>query len=219
MKRKTKSVVLKVFLGVLILFLLNTNSVAKMIANYSDEGFEGPESSDIRLHIIEGAGYFLKSYSDFLLFLNKVELSDIESERIDYTGLRQLINNTVVHMENAKERYDILKQIADNTPYNQTVISRLLDSNYSLLEESSDSKSVIFNEVEIYLRSGDVRGIYHQMLADTQQILDMLNVIKSAVEAEVIPENSDLWKVNRFYSKTLMFGQYTAEIFSRITGK
>ncbi len=219
MEGKTKSVILNVFVVISILLLLNTNSAAKIIANYSDECFAGPGRDEIRLHIIEAAGYFMKSYSEFLLFLNKVELADIESERINYTGLRQIIDNTVAHMEDAHERYGTLTQIADNTLYDQTVISRLLDSNYSLRQESGDPKSVTLNEGEIYLRSGDIRGIYHKMLADTRQILDMLKVIRSAVEAEVTPGNSDLWKLNRFYSKTMLFGQYTAEIFSKITGK
>lgn len=219
MEGKTKSAILKVLVMVFILLLLNTNSAAKMIANYSDESFEGPGRKDIRLHIIEAAGYFMKSYSDFLLFLNKVELADIESERINHTECLQMIDNTVAHMEKAKERYDTVKQIAYNTPYNQAVISRLLDSNYSLRQERGDSKSVIFNEVDIYLRSGDIRGIYHKMLVDTLQILDMLTVIRATLEAEVVPGNPGLWKLNRFYSRTMLSGQYTAEIFSKIIGK
>ena len=219
MKSKTRSTILTFFVIVFILFLFNMNGFSKIIANYSEKGFESPGREIIRLHIIEAAGYFLKSYSNFLLLLNNVELSDIERERIDYAQCRQIINDTILQMENARERYGTLKQIADSTPYNQTVISRLLDANDSLLQERDGSKSVISNEVAVYLRSGDVRGIYHQMFSDTRQILDMLSVIKSAVEAEMTPANFDLWKVNRFYSRSMLLGQYIAEIFSKITGQ
>ena len=219
MEGKTKSAILNLFAAVVILLLPHTNLEAKIFANYSEKGFESPGREEIRLHIIKAAGNFMKSYSDFLLFLNKVELAEIEGERIDYNELWQIIDNTIAHMENAKERYDTLKQIADNTPYNQTVISRLLDPNYSLPQESGSSKSVISSEVEIYLRSGDVRGIYHKIHADTRQILDILKVIRSDVEEEAVPGNTYLWTLNRLYSKTMLFGQYTAEIFSKVTGK
>ena len=142
-----------------------------------------------------------------------------EINGIDFEELRQIINNAVVHMENAKAKYNDLIQLADGTPFHQPTITELMGFNYTSFQKSKGLNNVIFKEVGTYLCSGDVRGLYHRFRADTQSILDQLNVIKSAVDAEVIPENPDLCQVNKSYCETLLFGQYTAEIFYDVTGK
>jgi len=217
MKKTNKTTVLKVFVGIFILCFFHMQGIAKIIMNNSEIGFEEPGRTGIRSYVIEAAGYFLKSQSDFLLFLNKIEMEEING--VNYAELQQVIHNAVVNMENARAKYNDLTQLADNTPYDQPTITELMAFNYTLFQGSKGLKSVIFNEVETYLSSGDVRGVYHQLEVDTQSILDQLTVIKAAVDAEVIPETSDLWQVNKSYCETLLFGQYAAEIFYDVTGK
>lgn len=217
MNQTSKTAILKVFLVILVLFVFGMNSAAKIVNNYSEQAFGEPGSTEIRLYVIEAAGGFLNSHSDFLLFLNKIEMEEING--IDYAELQQIINNAVAHMENARAKYNDLTQLADITPYHQPVITGLVNFNYTSFQVNKRLNSVIFNEVETYLSGGDVRGLYHRLLADTQSILDQLTVIKSAVDAEVIPENPGLWQVNQAYSETLLFGQYAAEIFYDVTGK
>lgn len=217
MKQTSKIVALKFFVGILILFIFSMNSDAKILGNYSETAFKESESTGIGPYVIEAAGDFLKSQSDFLLFLNKIEMEEING--IDFAELQLVIHNAVVNMKNARVKYNDLTQLADSTPYDQAAITTLESFNYTSFQESKGLNSVIFNEVETYLSSGDVRGLYHQLLADTQSILDRLTNIKSAVDAQVIPETPGLWQVNQSYSKTLLFGQYAAEIFYDVTGK
>lgn len=217
MKQPIKTTILKVLLGIFILGLFHMQGIARFIFNHSEIGFEEPGRTGIRQYVVEAAGGFLNSHSDFLLFLNKIEMEEING--IDYAELQQVIHNAVAHMENARAKYNDLTQLADSTPYDQPTIIGLMNFNYTSFQESKGLNSVIFNEVETYLSSGDVRGLYHQLLADTQSILDQLTLIKSDVDAEVIPENSDLWQVNHAYSETLLFGQGAAEIFYDVTGK
>ena len=208
MKQTTKKSILKVFLGIFVLFVFSMNPAAKIKSNYSENAFEEPARTEIRLYVIEAAGCFLKSQAYMLLFLNKIELE--EKNEIDYAELRQIINDAVVHMEMARAKYNDPTQLADNAPYDQPTIHVLMGFDYTSFQG---------NKVETYLSSGDVRGLYHRLLTDTQSILDQLTVIKSAVDAQVIPKNSDLWLVNKSYCETLLFGQYAAEIFYDIAGK
>jgi hypothetical protein len=217
MKQTSKTAILKVFLGIFILGFFHMQGIARYIVNTSEIAFEEPGSTGIRQYVIEAAGSFLKSQSDFLLFLNKIEMEEING--VDYAELQQVINNAVVHMENARAKYNALTQLADNTPYDQPTITVLMGFDYASFQGSKGLNSVIFNEVETYLSGGDVRGLYHQLLADTQFILDQLTVIKSDVDAEVIPGNSGPWQVNQSYCETLLFGQYAAEIFYDVAGK
>lgn len=217
MIKKNNSVILKLLLGVFVLFLFNNHVFTKLVHNGAKKGFEEPESTIIQGYVIEAAGHFLESHSDFLLFLNRIELADLNG--VDYSELQSMINNTIANMENAKTKYNELTQIADAAPYDQSFITGLLNFDYASLQQDKSLNSVIFNEVENYLSTGDIRGIFHKTLADTQHILDMLTLIKSAVDAETLPETEDLWRVNQAYSETQLVGQYAAEVFSEVTGK
>ena len=73
--------------------------------------------------------------------------------------------------------------------------------------------------METYLGTGDVRGIYHKILSDSQVIIDKLTVVKSVIDTGSLPETSDLWRLNQLYSDTQLLGQYAAEVFYDITGK
>lgn len=209
MTKQTKSAILKVFLGILILSLFNLGAFSRVIHNGSGGAFPEPDRSTIEVYVIEAAGYFLKSNSDALLLANKIELSDIYG--VDYSELQQIISSTIMNMENAKTTYTELTRIADNTPYAPTVINKLLNFRYS--------NNLKANRVETYLSAGDVRGLYHKMISDTQGILDQLMFIKSSIDAGTIPETSYLWRLNQSYYKTLLFGQQAAETFFHITGK
>jgi hypothetical protein len=217
MKQKSKAAISRVFLGIFILCFFHMHGIAKYIANSSELGFEEPGSTGIRTYVIEAAGGFLNSQSDFLLFLNKIEMEEING--VDFAELQQVIHNAVVHMENARAKYNDLAQLADNTTYDQPTITVLMGFAYTSFQETKGLNGVIFNEVKAYLIGGDIRGLYHRLLANTQPILDQLTVIKSVVDAQVIPENSNLWRVNQAYSEMLLFGQYAAEIFYDVAGK
>jgi hypothetical protein len=217
MKPTFKRTTLKTLLGVFILCLFYMPGPAKIIANATEKGFAEPGSADIRLHVMEAAGYFLKSQSDMLLFLNKIELEEING--IEYNELRPIINSAVWNMQNAMATYLALTQIADSTPYNQAVITDLINFDYFSFRESKELNSVITDQVKNYLSGGDIRGLYQELFSDSQTILDMLTMVKTIVDADGVPGTTDLWVINHSYSQTLLFGQYAAEIFYDITGK
>ncbi|MCP5107290.1 MAG: hypothetical protein GY950_28140 [bacterium] len=212
--KQSKSAILKVLVGVCIVVLFSVNAFARLVANGSPKGFVEPERPAIEGLVIEGAGYFLKSHSDTLLFLNKVELSDIQGA--DFTELQLLIDNAIADMQNAKTKYISLTEIADTAPYDQAFITALLNLDYASFQQNNGLNGVIFSETQTYLSSGDIRGVYHQLLSDTQDILDKLALVKTAVDAETIPEMSYIWRLNQAYSDTLFFGQYAAEVFYEV---
>jgi hypothetical protein len=216
MRKKASLVILKVFLGVFFLFAFNMQSTARFVGNLSESSFDRQTRGQISTYVMEAAGYFLKSQSDMFLFLNKVELSDLEGT--DFTELQTIIENAVLELQNANTKYSELIALADNTPYDQTVLQQLAVFDYAAFRDSKGLNSVIYDDVEAYLQLGDVRGVYHKLYSDTQQILDLLIVLKSAVDANTLPDMSDVWQANRAYANTFLFGQYAAEIFYEITG-
>jgi hypothetical protein len=164
--------------------------------------------------IITGAGYFLHSQADFLLCLNKIELSPLEG--IDYTEVQNLLKSAIHNMEKAKEKYGRLVTITHVTPYRIDVIEKLKAFDYDNLLEEKSLNAVIFNDMQSYLSVGNLRGLHSRALWDTMNILTMLYRLKPAVDSGQIPVLEDLWRLNQAYAQAHLLGQYTAEVFHRV---
>jgi hypothetical protein len=213
---------LMVFLGVLIILACSSNVFSFIVANESDFGFiqDPPERSGdtpIRVLVMEAAGSYLVSQSDMLLVLNRIEMSEING--IDYTELQQIVNNAITHMESSRSKYLQLVNAAEITPYEDTVADALKTFSYSSFLKTNRLNEEIFEEVIAFLRTGDIRGIYREILARTDSILEKLQLIKNAVGSKVFPNIADLWEANRLFMNTLYFGQYASQIFFNVTGK
>ena len=218
MSQQLKSISM-IFLAVVILLFSSVNAFALIYGNETDGGFAGngggkSTAAPIRTYVIEGAGYFLGSYSDILAFLNKVELAELKGT--DYTELQKTIDSAVANMQAAKESYYNLVQIADVTPYDTDVIEKLTAFDYSAFLQENRPNDAVFAEVEAYLGKGDIRGVYHRFLTVSEELLARLNTVKTEIDACRIPRSGDLWDLNESASLSLLFGQYTAEVFHRI---
>ncbi len=210
---------LKISVLLVAVLLLHVNGLASLKANWSPMAFQGGIQADntgssINLYVVEGAGHFLKSHSVIIDFLNRIEISDLNGT--DFNELQNLIDTAIVHMENARLAYIDLTQLAEVTPYNPEVIAELETFNYGKFRIDNGLIFSLFWDVRRYLKSGDVRGIYHEMLQDTEEILDVLNDIKAEVYANEIPGISLIWSLNHQCFLSLVFGQYTSMVFYEI---
>jgi hypothetical protein len=211
--------------SIFALFALNID--AAIFANESCGGFGGGKSIDpcdpgggksaiptIGQLLIEGGGYFLKSHSEIMLFLNKIELSALSGP--DYKELQEIINTAINNMESAIDTYYELKSLAEGTPYNQEVIVKLMSFDYLKFQEENGLNPAIFKEVEKFLSAGDIRGIYNEIFLNFGELLEHLNTVKTVIDKDTFPEISILWRLNQKYSEIALFGQYVAEVFYNI---
>ncbi len=218
MSQRLKSI--SMFFLAMVILLFSSNAFALIYGNETDGGYEGTGNGGktafvpIRAYVIEGAGYFLSSYSDILVFLNKIELAELKG--IDYPELQKIIAGAVTNMQQAKETYFNLTQLADVTPYNTGVIEKLTVFDYSAFQRENQPNGAVFAEVEAYLGKGDIRGVYHRFLSISEELLARLNTVKTEIDANRFPQSRDLWDLNESASLSLLFGQYTAEVFHRI---
>lgn len=199
-----------------VLVFLNSALSAKIVANYSPASFVAPNDGTIDGYVVAGAGYFLNSQSDYLSLLNRIELSDVESP--DYSELQQIVDRALMNINQAVSQYDNLIQVAQTAEYQTNVTDSLTVFDYQGMAVSKQMNGCILDQVESYLKSGDVRGVYQKLYTDFQEIAALLTQIKSDVDSSVSPDLDSVWSLNQKYFKTMLFGQYTAEIFSQITG-
>lgn len=222
MIKSNKQLILKIFIGIIISMVFYTMGFSCILQNGSGKGYgdddgesgcEGGKSNSaiINTYIIEGAGYYLNAHSDFLVLLNRVELSEIIG--IDYSECKNLVNSALNNIKNAKETYYLLIEVAEVTPYNQLVISKLKSFDYNFYLNEHALNSVIFKDVEDYLKNGDIRGVHKRIYSDVIEIEKLLISIKDEISLDKMPELSNLWKLNENFSETLIYGEYVARVF------
>ncbi len=213
-----KHSILKIIAGILFIMTMSVTAFPWWYANHSGRGFDGDGESSISLedYVIEGAGYFLDSYANTLVFMKKTELSGREG--MDYQESALLLDRALKSMEQANNTYIHLKELADGTPYNPGVIDALKRFDYDAFRETNglDIHDRIFARVMEHLGKGDIRSIYGDIIVDTGNILNLLKRVKEQVDAGLFPSSADVWKLQRTYSDSLRFGQCVARVFEII---
>lgn len=210
-------------LVILLSILFCSNLMGRMVVNGTELAFLPDGREQIRVNVIRGAGYYLKSQSDFLLFLNRVEMSDIEG--MDFAEAQEIIDSAATNMEQAVKTYETLARQAEVTGYDHSVLPKLLNAKFVELDETGRViDEAVYRpdarrQAESFLREGDIRGIYFRLYQETQELLVALKRIKVEVDAYRMPGNSMLWDLGRNYSETLVFGHNVADIFAQLTGK
>lgn len=223
MIKQQQKLTLTVFMVIAIFVVLTIPSHARVCHNGLEDGYEdgGTRNAEamgaggsIRSLIIEGAGNLLDSQAHTLLFLNKVEMSDLNG--VDYSQLRDSLNQAVESMKSAVKSYSLLVQKAQRTPYNQATVYQLVLFDYAGFQEERNLNADIFGKLEQFLSKGDVTGTLHQTLNDTETLLKMLISLQEIIDADQLPGNAPLWRLNQKFSDTMMFGQYSAEVIQAI---
>jgi hypothetical protein len=164
--------------------------------------------------IMDGAGYFLKSHSYMLMYLNQVELAELYGT--DYPGMQVLVKDALDNMQKADETYKSLIAAAKQTPYNPEVIAKLIMFDYDTFRETNGLNKDIFSRIKKYLVKGDVTGLYVLLEADMASIIEQLRAVKASMDAGALPGISLLWRLNQTYSESLLAGQYIAEVFKSL---
>jgi hypothetical protein len=220
---------LTLFLGICLIAAFSFNGLALVKGNDSDKAFITGDEGDgtnkliqssivagpsLRDYLVDGAAHFLDSYSHTLAFLKEIELGEVQV--LDFGELNRLIDQAILYMEESNESYINLRNLAYETDYNEDMIRALMTFNYTLYLKNEDLNRIVYREVQFLLQHGNVRGAYDKMLLDTVDILNVLYSIKQTVNTSTMPEGAPLWKLNQYYSESLLFGQYMAGIFSKI---
>lgn len=210
----------KALIGI-FLIMIYFNAFPFIYDNGAGTGYggEGDKTSSytgsmIEGYIIEGAGYFLNGYSDVLMLLNKIEVSGTKG--LDFTELNKLLDSALDNIKNSKNIYYNLIRAAEITPYNEPIISKLINFDYVSFMMKNSLNSEIFQAVEKNLRSGNITGIFKQNYADMEYLEGLLLIIKEKVSANEMPVINKLWKLNQEYASALLYGQYVAQVFYAI---
>lgn len=210
----------KVCLGVAVILLFTMQASALWYLNdweiiYGDYGtYESTNSTSLRGYVVEGGGHFLKSYSDYLLFLNKLEVAELND--LDYTELQAILNNAIENMEHARAQHLELRKNAAWMPYSEWAIDALNHFNYDEYQKKYDLIKPVFNQVKSYLENGLLLELQNQSITQIDKILVLAYQVKVQVDAGQFPDLITTYNLSEAYSQSLSFGQYAARVFQEI---
>jgi hypothetical protein len=192
-------------------FACNSTDIAFVGEKPDGESFSITSIQTIEDLIVESAGHFLKSHSNVLLILNRVELGD--KSGINYVEIQQLAADTLKSLEMAKIKYNQLVTAANNTPYNNSVLEKLYFFDYYGFQRRKNFNPFVFNKVWYFLYYGDIRGIYSYFHSNVVLLYGKIEKIKIALDNSKIPDIESFWRVNQQFSDINLFGQYVSEVF------
>lgn len=222
---KNKSTKIRGFLlAVLILAACQSLIFGRIFANGIGGGYDEPGgeqgssneqgNSTISALIEEGAGYYLNANSYLQAFLNRLELSD--SNGFDFIEAAQLVDNALANIKNAKTVYEQIIREAENTPYNESFISKLKGFGYLGFMIENKLNQPVFNELSGILETGDLTGLLKQVHAKVTGIEALLTPIKNDLSSGIMPGLKNVWEANERFQLTLLFGQYAARVFFEV---
>ena len=129
----------------IVFLVFSTNLNALMAGNESEGAYLPPppapngtasiRSITLRLLIADGGSRFFKSAGHINHFFSLVESSEVTGP--DYKGLQKTLDAAIFYLEQARFTYLQLKNQAAGTPYNQEVISRLLNFDYDSCQQEN----------------------------------------------------------------------------------
>lgn len=119
-------------------------------------------------------------------------------------------------MKGAHSYYQTLKKKAEETPYNPQAIQELAIFDYDTFGKENNLVKDIYADVKSCLIKGDVRGFYGRLFVYTDDIIDILKILKGEIEIGIFPDIKNIWKLNQKCSKMLLFGQYASQVFKAI---
>lgn len=164
---------------------------------------------------VNAASNFLQSNADALLFLNEVEISEING--FNLVRSRELIDSAIEKLEKARVNYEGMVVIVDGPgvpPCDKLVADgKLLTFDYDGLVAQEGLNKEIMSLVASYLVKGDIAGVYKKVLADVDVILADLNTMRDMLKKEVQPGLASCWTLLHRYSDTILFGNYVTLVF------
>jgi len=208
----------KVLIGAFIIIFLNVKIFSIICHNGSGGGYDDGKalgdggSAAIESYIVKGGGYYLDANAAIQELLCMVELQGVNGT--DIAAFENTVDRTILSMKNASANYSALIRAAAATPYKYAVIEKLAAFDYGYFMRKYRLNAVIVEEVESYLKKGDITGVFQETYTDFSEILYLLNTVKSAVSMGKLPEIMVFRRLNEKTAEVSLFGSCVARVFS-----
>jgi hypothetical protein len=164
---------------------------------------------------VNAASNFLQSNADVLLFLNEVEVSEING--FNYVRSLELIGSAIEKLEKARTDYEGMVVMSDgpgDPPCDKMVANgKLRTFDYEGLVAKEGLNKEVMSLAASFLVKGDIAGVYKKMLTEVDLILADLYAMRDTLKKEVQPDLASCWTLLHRYSDAILFGNYVTLVF------
>jgi predicted membrane-bound spermidine synthase len=143
-----------------------------------------------------------------------IELQD--NNGINRETFDPIMESALLNIQKAQNTYMKLVEKAKNTPYNSSVLDKLKNFPYYGFMLSNRLIPLIFNEVEGYLRAGNVTGIFKMKVERMISINILLNILKSNIYINKDAAIATAMELSEAMANSSIFGSYVARVFKQL---
>lgn len=202
MRKSTKVCSDLLLLLLLVPFLLNS----AVYMNDIEEAFLPPNNEEIGDSMIDGASYFMESYSVAMMLIYEREIA--EKGNFNAANSSRNVDMSIYKLELSKNCYIKAVNLAKKIGYNPSRIDQLKNFDYDNFRLESNLDIQIMDEVKKYLLKGDVIGLYNKNVENIELILFYLYNFRDILKSGQKPDISLYWDLIRSYSRALLFGNF-----------
>ena len=183
-------------------------------ANDPYSPFPKKTSLQIGSLITDSASQLLQSASEAFLFMNEVEIAELNG--LNFGSALQRVDLASAKVEQALKIFNEIITVGSETGYDEVRIKKLKAFNYEQFARENGLSRETMTLVAKYLSQGNVLGFYYAHAANLKKLLNILNVIKKDLLTGKLSENKVLWSLLHRYNSTMMFSNYASLVFYTI---
>jgi len=220
---KPKNTLLKILILFIVAGMMNITVFPRVCSNGAGGGYGDDENNGgikevgektIEMYIVEGSGYYLGAAAGVNNLLQIYEVQDLNG--VDFYHFNSLLDRALINVDKAITTYETLIMKAESTPYNKEVLEKLSGFDYYAFMTENRLNKEIFQQVEGYLKSGSITGVFKHTHENLINIKRLLESIKSPASVNRLPNVDMMWQLNEQCLETSYFGSYVARVFHGI---
>jgi len=203
--------------ALLVLVLLPEHAATWMIANETPIGFVWIGPQELNPDVVAGAAYFLKSYAHVLRVLAVVETTTVRE--MPRKRAQRGLSRALFLLGKAQRSYGRLVAKTAKGRMKPEVFLMLRSIDYEGLARDKGVGDTVISRIRSQLGDGNLYEIYRHLESRAADIADQLHTLLTVLRSGDSPCIDLIWRLNRSYADTLIYGQTVSEIFCHIAGK
>lgn len=205
-----KNLVIKILMVIVIITFIYKYLYA--VISFNDDPIGN--STGMNGTIIDGTSMLLKSNADAFLLLNEVEIA--ENSDFNFSYALYLTNSVIEKLLVSKDRYLEVIEVGKNMPFKGELIQKYKDFDYKAFAAEYCLNQETMAEVSTYLENADFAGIFKKGVEDIDDILFVLEEIKTEISKGIKPDIQLFWSLLQKYNNLGLFGNYATLVFNTI---
>ncbi len=164
--------------------------------------------------VVTGTSKFLSANADVSLLLTEVELAEERDFDVDF-ALR-MTESAIDKLRQAQACYAEGSSIGKKVPVALKLVYKYKAFDYRGFALDKGLNTVVVDELEGFMKRGDFMGVLDKSIGDIDEIIAILEAVRSRLLEGVKPDVSLFRSLYHRYSEAGLFGCYATMLFNDV---